>query len=134
MWCGLVVYLTDNKTTPGCSTLFNSVQLWIVATICIANHTKIPDTSGYFSMSYLDNHCLFLTDITNIKSTTNYIVCNFLIIQIYIGFNSGKYMDKKPSYRNPVTIWNAQDFPGPCWIFIQIILYSRWVSRRRNKH
>ena len=31
-WCGGgVVYLTDNRTTPGCSTLFNSVQLWIVA-------------------------------------------------------------------------------------------------------
>ena len=24
-------YLTDNRTTPGCSNLFNSVQPWIVA-------------------------------------------------------------------------------------------------------
>ena len=30
-WCGGVVYLTDYRTTPGCSTLFYSVQLWIVA-------------------------------------------------------------------------------------------------------
>ena len=26
-----MVYLTDNRTTPGSSTCFNSIQLWIVA-------------------------------------------------------------------------------------------------------
>ena len=36
LWCGGgggggVVYLTDYRTTPVCSTLFYSVQLWIVA-------------------------------------------------------------------------------------------------------
>ena len=35
MWwcCGGVVYLIDYRTTPGCLTLFYSVQLWIVAII-----------------------------------------------------------------------------------------------------
>ena len=34
----VVVYLSDYRTTPGCLTLFYSVQLWIVATIYNINN------------------------------------------------------------------------------------------------
>ena len=67
-WCGGgggVVYLTDYRTTPGCSTLLYSVQLWIVAIIRDNLYTQE-------NVSY--NFILAQANITDNMTVPNHLV------------------------------------------------------------